>query len=106
MFIGDFNSNTIWDHKKYRLGSHTGVVKQLENKGIFSTYHTYHKQIQGTEKHPTFYMYRHRNKPYHIDYCFVSAGMLEELQSVEIREYDFWIKYSDHVPLIATFDNG
>jgi exodeoxyribonuclease III len=103
MFIGDFNSNTIWDNKKHRLGSHSEVVKQLQDKGIFSTYHTHHKQIQGKEAHPTFYMYRHKDKPYHIDYCFVSADMLGKLQSVEIGEYDFWIKYSDHSPLIATF---
>ncbi len=36
MFIGDFNSNTIWDNKKHRLGSHSSVVKQLENKDGFS----------------------------------------------------------------------
>ena len=33
MFIGDFNSNTIWDNKKHRLGSHSSVVKKLEDKG-------------------------------------------------------------------------
>ena len=106
MFIGDFNSNTIWDYKKHRMGSHSAVVKQLENKGIFSTYHRHHEQTQGKEKHPTFYMYRHRDKPYHIDYCFVSADMIEKLQSVEIGEYDYWIKYSDHVPLIVTFEGN
>ncbi len=104
MFIGDFNSNTIWDNKKHRLGSHSSVVKQLENKGIFSTYHIHHKQTQGAEEHPTFYMYRHKDKPYHIDYCFVSTAMLEKLQSVEVGDYDFWTKYSDHVPVIVTFD--
>ena len=104
MIIGDFNSNTIWDYKKHRLGSHSSVVKQLADKGIFSTYHTHHKQIQGTEEHPTFYMYRHKDKPYHIDYCFVSTDMLDKLQSVDIGEYDNWIKHSDHVPLIVTFD--
>jgi len=88
------------------LQSHSSVVKQLEGKGIFSTYHTYHKQTQGTEDHPTFYMYRHKNKPYHIDYCFVSTDMLDKLQLVEVGDYDFWIKYSDHVPLIITFDSG
>ncbi|MES2646977.1 MAG: endonuclease/exonuclease/phosphatase family protein [Bacteroidota bacterium] len=66
MLIGDFNSNTIWDNKKNRMGSHSAVVKQLEDKGIFSTYHIHHKQTPGTEKHPTFYLYRHENKPYHI----------------------------------------
>ena len=57
MLIGDFNSNTIWDYKKHRLGSHSGVVNRLEEKGIFSTYHIHHKQAQGKEQHPTFYMY-------------------------------------------------
>ena len=106
MFIGDFNSNTIWNRKKPRSGSHSDVVKQLESKGIFSTYHIHHKQIQGMEHHPTFYLYRHKDKPYHLDYCFASADMLERLQSVDVGEYDFWIKYSDHVPLIVTFDNA
>jgi exodeoxyribonuclease-3 len=105
MFIGDFNSNTIWDYKKHRLGDHSSVVKQLEDKGIFSAYHALHNQTQGKEQHPTFYMYRHKDKPYHIDYCFVSKDMLDKLKTVEIGEYDFWIKYSDHVPLIVTFDN-
>ncbi len=106
MFIGDFNSNAIWDHKKHRMGCHSSVVKQLEAKGIFSTYHIHHKQTQGMEEHPTFYMYRHKDKPYHIDYCFVSNDMLEKLQSVEVGGYDSWLKYSDHVPLTVTFDCG
>lgn len=106
IFIGDFNSNTIWDTKKHRLGSHSSVVKQLEDKGIFSTYHFHHKQTQGTEEHPTFYMYRHKNKPYHIDYCFVSTDLLNKLQSVSIGDFDSWIKYSDHVPLIVTFEDS
>ena len=105
MLIGDFNSNTIWDYKKHRLSNHSSVVKQLESKGIFSTYHLHHKQLQGAEKHPTFYMYRHKDKAYHIDYCFVSVDMIEKLHSVEVGEYDSWAKYSDHVPLIVTFEN-
>jgi exonuclease III len=106
MFIGDFNSNVIWDYKKHKLGNHAGVVKMLENKGICSTYHVHHKQAQGREEHPTFYMYRHKDKAYHIDYCFVSADMIEKLQSVEVGEHDSWAKYSDHVPLIVTFENS
>ncbi|RYE27875.1 MAG: endonuclease/exonuclease/phosphatase family protein [Sphingobacteriales bacterium] len=104
MFIGDFNSNTIWDYEKNRLGSHSAVVNLLQEKGIFSTYHTYYQQTQGTEQHPTFYLYRHKNRPYHLDYCFVSGDMLEKLQSVEIGEYDYWTKYSDHMPIIVTFN--
>jgi exodeoxyribonuclease-3 len=51
-------------------------------------------------------MYRHKDKLYHIDYCFVSADLEERIQSVEIGDYDFWTKYSDHVPLIVTFGNS
>jgi exonuclease III len=103
ILIGDFNSNTIWD-RKHRVSNHSNVVKLLEEKGIFSTYHLHHKQTQGAEKDPTLYMYRHKDKPYHIDYCFASTDMVEKLQSVEVGEYGFWIKYSDHVPVIVTFN--
>jgi len=103
IMAGDFNSNTIWD-KPRRVGNHSAVVARLERKGIRSAYHSHFKQLQGKEEHPTLYMYRHKDKPYHIDYCFVSQDMLDKLQSVEIGEYEYWRKYSDHVPVIATFD--
>ena len=102
ILIGDFNSNTIWD-RKYRKGNHSSVVKVLESRNILSTYHLFHKQKQGREKHPTLYMYRHKDKPYHIDYCFASKDIAKRIKSVEIGEFDFWIKYSDHVPVIITF---
>ena len=103
ILMGDFNSNTIWD-RKYRAGNHSNVVKRLEEKGIFSCYHFYHQQVQGKEEHPTFYLYKHKDKPYHLDYCFASTDMINKIQSVEIGEYDFWKKYSDHVPVMVTFD--
>lgn len=104
ILVGDFNSNTIWD-RKHRESSHSNVVKLLEAKGIFSTYHIHHHQTQGTEEHPTLFMYRHKDKPYHIDYCFASKDLLEKVSSVEIGDFDEWVKYSDHVPVVVTFDN-
>ena len=103
VLVGDFNSNTIWD-KPRRQGNHSAVVSLLEKKGIHSVYHRHFNQVQGKEEHPTLYMYRHKDKCYHIDYCFASEDMLDKLQSVEIGEYDFWKQYSDHVPVMATFD--
>src|SRR6266498_6063764 len=102
ILIGDFNSNAIWDRPR-REGNHSTVVERLEKKGIHSVYHKYFKQKQGKEQHPTLYMYRHKDKPYHIDYCFASEDIVNKLKSVEIGTYNFWRQYSDHVPLIVTF---
>jgi exodeoxyribonuclease III len=101
ILIGDFNSNTIWD-RKHRAANHSNVVKYLADCDIHSAYHLHHQQEQGKEQHPTFYLYRNQLKPYHLDYCFLSSAIATQIQSVEIGDYDFWIKYSDHVPLIVT----
>jgi exonuclease III len=102
ILAGDFNSNVIWD-KLHRKISHSMLVEKLTSLNIFSTYHTHSNLAQGVEEHPTYFMYRHQNKPYHIDYCFVSSALLKKLDSVEIGDYHYWIQYSDHVPVIATF---
>ena len=102
ILIGDFNSNTIWDRPR-REGNHSSVVQKLEERGIYSTYHTHFNQVQGKEQHPTLYMYRHKNKPYHIDYCFASKTFINSLESVEVGNFKSWKKYSDHVPLIVSF---
>ena len=104
VLVGDFNSNTIWD-KPRRKGNHSHVVEVLHQKRISSTYHRYFQQEQGKEVHPTFYLYKNREKPYHLDYCFVSADLSKKLQLVEVGDYDSWKSYSDHVPLIVTFED-
>ena len=103
MLIGDFNSNSIWDRKR-RSGNHSNVVKYLEERAIFSSYHLFHNQVQGKEQHPTLYMYRHKNKPYHIDYCFLSSDMAEKIHAVDVGDYDLWKKHSDHAPLMVTLN--
>jgi exonuclease III len=102
ILIGDFNSNTIWD-KPRREGNHSTVVEKLEAKKIFSTYHKFYHQIQGNEEHATLFMYRHQDKPYHIDYCFASIDFIEKLESVAVGTYEDWTQHSDHKPLIVKF---
>ena len=103
ILVGDFNSNTIWD-KPRREGNHSTVVDFLKSKDIHSTYHEFFKQKQGQEEHNTLFMYRHKDKSYHIDYCFASADLIKKLMSVEIGAYSNWSKHSDHTPLIVTFN--
>lgn len=103
ILMGDFNSSSIWD-KQRRECNHSNVVKYLEQRGIYSAYHKFYNREQGEETHPTLFMYHHQDKPYHIDYCFASTHFVEKLQSVEIGNYEQWIKLSDHMPIIVSFD--
>ena len=103
ILIGDFNSNKIWDYKD-RVGTHSNVVNKLEEKDIHSIYHKHFNTEQGKEKHPTLYMYRKQEKPYHIDYCFVSADLLDKVTKVEIGTYENWTAHSDHSPINIDID--
>ncbi len=102
ILIGDFNSNTIWDRPR-REGNHSTVVEKLASKNIYSTYHIFHDQVQGKEKHPTLFLYRHKDKPYHLDYCFASIDLIQKLENVEIGKYKKWASYSDHNPIMVKF---
>ena len=103
ILVGDFNSNKIWDYKA-RVGDHSDVVNKLAESNIQSIYHRHFEIEQGKEKHPTFFLQRNRNKPYHIDYCFASSGILDKVQNVEIGTHQDWTDFSDHIPLIIDFD--
>ncbi|WP_276965519.1 endonuclease/exonuclease/phosphatase family protein [Chryseobacterium sp.] len=100
ILAGDFNSNSIWD-KPNRIYNHTNLVNYLKTKNIISTYHHFHNQAQGQEKHNTLFMHRKINKPYHIDFCFASLNLIDKLENVVIGTYEKWTKYSDHKPLIV-----
>ncbi len=102
ILIGDFNSNTIWD-KPRREGNHTTVVDKLKTKNIHSVYHKFYKQKQGKESQATFYLYRHKEKAYHMDYCFASFDFIRKMKNVEIGSHEVWSMHSDHVPIIITF---
>jgi exodeoxyribonuclease-3 len=102
ILMGDFNSSIVFDSPK-KKHNFSVVLEMLQRKSIYSTYHNFHEQQHGKEIHQTFYLYRHMDKPYHLDYCFVSADLLNKLEHVEVGTYEDWIKYSDHIPLISTF---
>ncbi len=103
ILAGDFNSNTIWD-KPRREGNHSTVVRLLEDRKIYSSYHQFFKQQQGKEKHNTLYLYRHFDKGYHLDYCFASSYFNDKLTKVKVGTHKKWGSLSDHTPLTVTFD--
>jgi hypothetical protein len=56
---------------------------------------------QGGESRHTLYMFRHEDKPYHIDYIFIPREWTVRLRTVEIGGYEHWSKLSDHCPVIV-----
>ena len=96
IIIGDFNSNKIWD-KSDRWWNHTDVVNELKDIGLNSLYHHFHKEEQGFETIPTFFLHRNENKPYHIDYAFVSNEYLGS--KLNVGKKNIWLSQSDHMPI-------
>ena len=43
------------------------------------------------------FLYRHKDKGYHIDYAFSS---IDRVRQFEIDNSDDWLKISDHLPLV------
>lgn len=96
--LGDFNSNTCWDEWD-RWWNHTDVVRDLSEVGLESVYHFHRKEAQGKELQPTFFMYRKKEKPYHIDYAFASADIIEDA-ALAIGKPEEWLAFSDHMPIV------
>jgi endonuclease/exonuclease/phosphatase family metal-dependent hydrolase len=104
VLLGDFNSNTIWDAEHPSDRSHSALVRYLEGLGLVSAYHSRYEEVQGRESRPTFFLYRHLQRPYHIDYCFLPATWLHRVSDVTVGGHAAWSAKSDHMPL--TVDIG
>lgn len=100
--IGDLNSNACWDVWD-RWWNHTDVVNELSDIGIHSLYHTQTGLSQGAEKQPTFFLHRKLEKPYHIDYAFLSKQLLDNAKLI-IGQVEDWLEHSDHLPLIVNIN--
>ena len=104
IIAGDFNSNLIWE----RTGvdkNHQDVLDQLLDKNIHSSYHHFFKEEQGKETQGTYFHYHKEDRPFHIDFCFLSENILTRLVNVEIGKFKDWIHLSDHVPMIIDTDD-
>lgn len=102
LIIGDFNSNACWD-KPERWWNHSDVVNQLEEMGFVSLYHQQTGELQGSETQATFFMQRKLEKPYHIDYMFIS-NELSGSSSLIFGDTETWLKVSDHLPLVLVMN--
>ena len=100
IIAGDFNSNLIWE-KTGVDQNHQDVLDMLHNKNIHSSYHHFYREEQGKETKGTYFHYHKEERPFHIDFCFLSKNILNDIKNVEIGKFKDWIHLSDHVPLIV-----
>jgi endonuclease/exonuclease/phosphatase family metal-dependent hydrolase len=101
IFIGDFNSNHIWNNV-YKRNDHEGIVQEFRKHAIDSVFHRFHS-IDDERDFPTYFS--NKNQEYHIDYCFASTTLqVKKAEDIEIGKHEEWKDYSDHCPLIVTFD--
>ncbi|HEY4839451.1 MAG TPA: endonuclease/exonuclease/phosphatase family protein [Candidatus Acidoferrales bacterium] len=103
IIAGDFNSNSIWDGGR-RINNHSAAVGRLRKLGMVSAYHAFFKQIQGAEKHPTFWFTKNKKKVYHLDYAFLSERLSAKLKRVEVGHHRDWLSFSDHAPILVELD--
>ncbi|MGM0836552.1 MAG: endonuclease/exonuclease/phosphatase family protein [Bacillota bacterium] len=103
MVIGDFNID------KKLPSSYTGIkrgkgfeeiIELLNRNGLESCYHYLNKEKFGSESKATYYHYKKKDRPFHIDYCFVSREILKHTKNFYIDEGEDWIQSSDHLPLV------
>ena len=97
IIIGDFNSNSIWDHQ-HGLRNHSSMVRMLEAKNLFSAYHYTRNEEQGKEKEKTIYLHKYPDKAFHIDYCFLAP---QRIAIFNILTPQHWLKYSAHMPIVV-----
>jgi exonuclease III len=105
LLLGDLNSNAIWDVWD-RWWNHSDVVGILKSYGIESLYHLAKNVEQGSEQDNTFFMHKKAEKGYHIDYVFASSKFVTSLLDVSVGNFEDWIEYSDHCPVVCDFDSS
>ena len=89
-----------WD-RLHDQRNQTTVTRLLQERGLVSAYHYVTGEAQGQERTATFYMYRNRTKPHHIDYCFCSEARLKQMTVLNPNQF---LAYSDHVPITIVID--
>ncbi len=124
IICGDFNSNAVFNpkhkakDKNGKAKNHTNLDIKLNNKGLFSLYHTLSGEENGEESKFTFYQAKHLNVPFHLDYFYANKEIIKKTELInfwrkpnedipnkfEILDVGDWISLSDHLPLVFEID--
>lgn len=79
----------------------TNMNLKFEKSGLVSAYYYLNDEKQGEELDNTFFLYRHLNKKYYIDYVYSGVGVVSEFKILDAAK---WIGLSDHLPIAFEVD--
>jgi hypothetical protein len=99
--MGDLNTNLFWDSHHPAGENHSALMDLMEDLGLVSAYHHFFGEAQGCETRPTCYLLWKRERPYHLDYCFVPRSWASRIRRVDVGSYEEWQRHSDHRPLLV-----
>ena len=97
LIMGDTNSCSVFNNHHPKSKNHDVLVELLKGKGLVDAYNYCTGDVEGEEVIPTFYLQRKKDKPYHLDRCFVAP---ERIASFNVAaNHDYWLSLSDHIPV-------
>lgn len=97
--VGDFNNSIVWDKPRLSL-TFQKAIEKFKTFGMYSVYHKSRGESFGNETKASLYLTKNKEKKYHIDYMFTRKS-----GKVDIGNYEDWIKYSDHMPLVINLSD-
>jgi hypothetical protein len=100
LIAGDFDNSVVWD-KPGKKSNFADIAEDLNKAGFVSAYHEKDNHKYGQEPEPTLLQKKHHTQDCHIDYCFVPGEWMSHVIDVSVGKADEWIRFSDHVPLVA-----
>lgn len=100
IIVGDWNSSKRFDRE--RQNNHSKVDAFLQSYQIRSAYHSFYGEAQGEETRPTYFLRKELERPFHIDYCYMSTSLITQLDDVSVGAAREWIDVSDHCPILIT----
>ena len=101
IICGDFNCDVSLTDKRHGKNVYE-MMDKLSEVGLIDVYHYLNDEIQGEETKATFFMYRHLDKPFHLDHVFAYP---DRVKSLVIGDENHWLQFSDHVPIIFEIDD-
>jgi exodeoxyribonuclease-3 len=99
---GDFNGNPVFDKPRARIQWWTTAFSELQEAGLVSAYHTFHRAPFGEEPDATHHFLRNPDRRFHIDFCFIPEEWADETLSVRVVNGPEWSALSDHFPLLVS----